>query len=381
MKVAIVHDWLTGMRGGEKVLLEFVRMLPSADVFTLVWNRGTVVPEIERRVRSVSFLDRLPGARTRYRYYLPLFPAAVRSLNLSGYDVILSSSHAVAKGVRIPSGAVHVSYVHTPMRYIWDTRDDSFRIGPGRRWKRAAVSALTPYLRRFDRRTSAAVDYFLANSQTVRDRIRRCYGAEAEVLYPPVDADFFTSLGNSEPGGYYLFVSSIEPYKRVDIAIDAFTGGKRRLVIVGSGSLAAWIQRRVRPPIEYLGRVSDTRLRDLYRGCRALVFPGREDFGLAPVEAQACGRPVICFGEGGATESVIDGVTGIHFRPQTAHSLREAVELFETGTWNPATIRHHSLRFSTQKFRRQFAEFWLAHFPESLDLNEHIDRDACGASH
>ncbi|MBI3698303.1 MAG: glycosyltransferase, partial [Acidobacteria bacterium] len=216
MRIALVHDWLTGMRGGEKVLAELVALFPSSDVFTLVWKRGSVRPEIEARVRGASFLDRLPRAATAYRYYLPLFPAAIRSIPLDGYDLILSSSHAVAKGVRVPPGAVHASYVHTPMRYLWDTGPDYFAFGRGRWWKRAALGAVAPWLRRFDRASAAGVHHFIANSQTVRGRIRRLYGAAARVIYPPVDTDFFTP-DSSPPEDYYLAVSSLEPYKRIDL--------------------------------------------------------------------------------------------------------------------------------------------------------------------
>jgi glycosyltransferase involved in cell wall biosynthesis len=349
LKIALVHDWLTGMRGGEKVLLELVRLLPEADVFTLLWNRGSVAGEIEARVRRESFLGRLPRARTAYRYYLPLFPAAVRSLDLTGYELVLSSSHAVAHAAVAPPRARHICYMHTPMRYLWDARGDYFRFGRGRRWKRAALAALAPALRSFDRRAAAEVDHFVANSQHVRERIQRIYGRDARVVYPPVDTDFFTPGG--PPQDYYLVVSSLEPYKRIDLAVEAFSGGGRRLLIAGKGTLSRDLRSRARPPVEFLGEVSDENLRDLYRGARALVFPGREDFGIAPVESQACGRPVICYGAGGALESVLDGVTGIHFPAQTAASLLQAVERAERTDWDPDRLRRHSLQFSRSEFR------------------------------
>lgn len=337
------------MRGGEKVLFELVRLLPEADLFTLVWKRGSVAAEIEARVRATSFLDKWPRADTAYRYYLPWFSSAIRSLDLRGYDLILSSSHAVAKGVGAPAGAVHVSYVHTPMRYLWETGSDYFAFGPGRWWKRVALACVAPGLRRFDRETAADVDVFVANSQNVRERIRRIYGAEATVIYPPVDTDFFTPAG--EPEDYYLVVSSLEPYKRIDMAVDAFSGGARRLLVAGKGTLDRELRRRASPPVEFLGEVSDEKLRELYRRCRALIFPGREDFGMVPVEAQACGRPVICYGAGGVVESVIDGQTGVHFEPQTREALLAAVERFEQMRWDPARIRERSLRFSRRRFQ------------------------------
>ncbi len=351
------------MRGGEKVLLELVRLLPSADLFTLVWKRGSASAEIEARVRQTSFLDRLPAAATAYRYYLPLFPAAIRSLDLSGYDRIVSSSHAVAKGVRVPPGAVHVSYVHTPMRYLWDASADYFAFGRGRWWKRAALGAVAPWLRRFDRRSAAGVHFFLANSENVRARILRLYGAEARVIYPPVNTDFFNPSGQAregfceDPEDYYLVVSPLEPYKRIDLAVDAFSGGRRRLLVAGTGTLERQLRLRARPPVVFLGEVSGEMLRGLYRRCRALIFPGLEDLGLTPIEAQACGRPVVCYGAGGALETVLDGVTGVHFRPQTTEALLAAVERLEKAEWPSARIREHSLRFSSKRFQDEMREF------------------------
>lgn len=370
MKIALMHDWLTGMRGGEKVLAELASMFPSADIFTLLWNHGSVAPSLEARVRSVSFLQRLPFAESAYRNYLPLFPFAVRSLDLSRYDAVISSSHAFAKSVRVPSHAVHISYVHTPMRYLWDQRDDYFQFGRGRHWKRVALRAISPGLRRFDRATTAGVHYMVANSANVRERIRKIYGCDACVIHPPVDTDFFKPSASQSPGGYYLVASSLEPYKRIDLAVDAFAGGDRRLVVAGRGTLAAQIRKRARPPVEFVGEVSGEQLRQLYQGCRALIFPGREDFGMVPVEAQACGRPVVCFAQGGAAETVIDGQTGIHFHEQTTETIIAAVDRLEGSTWDPSSIRANSVRFSRQKFRQRFSELWREIFPSGAGLEE-----------
>jgi glycosyltransferase involved in cell wall biosynthesis len=377
MKTALVHDWLTGMRGGEKVLAELVQLMPQADIFTLVWKPGSVSSEIEARVRGVSFLQRLPHCATAYRAYLPLFPAAIRSFDLSGYDLIVSSSHAVAKSVRAPAGSLHLSYVHTPMRYIWHARRDYFRFGRGRIVKKAALAAVCPWLRRFDVRTAADVHFYIANSQNVRDRIRHLYGRDAEVVYPPVDTEYFTP-GAANSGGYYLAAGALEPYKRVDLVIKAFAGGSRRLIVAGRGSLSRDLRRIVRSPVEFEGEVSDARLRELYRGCRALVFAGLEDFGMVLVEAQACGRPVICFGGGGAREAVVAGRTGLHFHEQSEAALLRAVERFESMSWDAGAIRAHSLKFSSERFRESMtsllegfrcAGFHLAgRFPISVPL-------------
>ncbi len=355
-RVALVHDWLTGMRGGEKVLLELCRMLPQATVHTMVWNRGSVHQEIEERVAKESFLGRLPGAAKGYRNYLPLFPAAIRSLRLPPVDLVLSTSHAVAKGVVVPAGAAHVSYIHTPMRYLWGFGGDYFRFGVGGWWKRAALGAVRPYLKQFDLRTASGPDRLIANSRTVQQRIRNVWSRASEVIHPPVDTEFFTPSSRG-PGDYYLIVSPLEPYKRVDLALEAFRGLQRRLVAVGGGTLERQLRTIAGPNVELAGHVSDERLRELYRNCRALLFPTNEDFGLTPLEAQACGRPVVAYGDGGATETVADGETGVLFNPQTPEGLRDAIARFESMRFDPSHCRQHSLAFSAARFRARMEAF------------------------
>ena len=355
-RVALVHDWLTGMRGGEKVLLELCRLFPKSEIHTLLWNRGSVHQEIEQRVVQTSFLQRMPGAATGYRHYLPLFPTAVRSLRIEDADLVLSSSHAVAKGVRVPKAVPHVSYIHTPMRYLWGDSRDYFSFGKGRLWNRVALAVVSPYLRWFDLRSGPSIDQMIANSEHVRDRVRRVYGRDARVIYPPVDTEFFCLDPALPIEDFYLVVSPLEPYKRADLAIDAFRLLQRRLVVVGTGTLEAELRAAASGNVQFTGRVSDGDLLGWYRRCRALVFPGIEDFGMVPVEAQACGRPVICCGRGGATESVMDGETGVHFRPQTVQALAAAVEQFEERSWDPEKIRRNSLRFSSSVFRARMAE-------------------------
>ena len=356
-RIALVHDWLTGMRGGEKALLELCRLLPSAEIHTLLWNRGTVHPEIERRVRQTSFLQKLPRAATAYRNYLPLFPAAVRSLSIQDVDLVISSSHAVAKGVRVPPGIPHVSYIYTPMRYLWDDTGNYFRFGTGRHSKRLALALVAPYLRRFDLKTASSVDHFVAISENIRRRIQRVYRADATVIPPPVDTDFYRPADKPKQDDYYLVVSSLEPYKRVDLAIEAFRRLPRPLVVVGSGSQEKELRRFGGERVRWLGQVPDEGLRELYRNCRALVFPGIEDFGIVPVEAQACGKPVICCGRGGATETVVHGQTGLHFWPQHSDALVETVRRFERLSWDSQAMRHQSLRFSAVHFHDRMKKF------------------------
>jgi glycosyltransferase involved in cell wall biosynthesis len=362
LRVALVHDWLTGMRGGERVLLELCRMFPQASVHTMIWNRGSVHPEIEARVAEVSFLNRLPGIARGYRNYLPLYPRAIGSLRLPAVDLVLSSSHAVAKAVNTPPGAVHVSYIYTPMRYLWGFGGNHFGPGTGAWPRRAALKVVRPYLKAFDLRTAANPGHLLASSLTVQQRIRQVWGRSSEVIHPPVDTDFFTPAPCIPAEDYYLVVSPFEPYKRVDLVLDAFKGLGRRLLVAGGGTLDRKLRASAGPHVEFLGRVSDERLRDLYRRCRALVFPTIEDFGLTPVEAQACGRPVIGCGQDGATETVADGVTGVLFQPQTIDALRAALRRFESLNFDPARCREHSLAFSVPLFRARMNAF-LAGLP------------------
>jgi glycosyltransferase involved in cell wall biosynthesis len=357
-RVALVHDWLTVDRGAEKVLLELCRLFPSARIHTLLWNRGSVDPEIERRVVQTSFLQKLPGAAEHYRSYLPLFPRAIESLKIRDADLVISSSHAVAKSVIIPEGARHVSYIHTPMRYLWGDTESYFQFGRSRRMKKLALRFVSPYLRRFDQRTAKRVEFFIANSENVRERIRRVYDADSTVIYPPVDTDYYRPDQASNGGDYYLVVSALEPHKRIDLAVRAFAGSPRSLVIAGAGTQEAELRSIATDNVTFAGRVSNAELRKLYRGCRAVILPGIEDFGIVPVEAQACGKPVVCCAEGGARESVIEGETGVYFWPQWPAGLQSAVAESEQITWDPAHIRRQSLRFSRQCFRDRMKRFF-----------------------
>lgn len=354
MRVALVHDWLTGMRGGEKVLAELCAMFPDAPVYTLVHREGTTPRISEGRRVVTSAIQRAPFGRTHHRYYLPLFPLAVRGLKIAGpVDVVISSSHAVAKAVGVPASARHVCYCHSPMRYIWDERGDYFSFGRSRYLRRLALAPWRGMLRRWDRATAANVDTFVANSEYVRGRIREIYDRDAVVVHPPVDTDFFTP-GDSERDDAALVVSALVPYKRVDLAVRAFSRAGRRLRVVGSGTERRALERIAGPSVEFLGAVLDERLRELYRTSRMLVFPGREDFGMVPVEAQACGLPVVALAEGGALETVVDGETGVLFAEQTVDGLLAAVERADSLAFDSDALRRNAERFSRSRFRHQF---------------------------
>jgi glycosyltransferase involved in cell wall biosynthesis len=354
-RVALVHDWLTGMRGGERCLEVFAELFPDADLYTLLHVPGSVSPTIERRRIVTSFIQRLPQAERRYRHYLPLFPAAVRAFDLRGYDLVLSSSHAVAKGVRVPAGALHVCYCFTPMRYVWDLYDDYFgpRSGLAARLVMPPVAA---WLRRWDRRTAAGVHHFVAISRFVADRIRRAYGREADVIYPPVDVSRFRV--DETPGQFYLVVSALTPYKRVDLAVEACNRLGRKLLVVGSGPEERRLRALAGPTVELLGWRDDAQIAELYARCRALLFPPLEDFGITPLEAMAAGRPVIAFGEGGARETVVppgegEPPTGLFFARQTVDDLSDAIQRFEASAhqFEPKALRRRAEAFDRPVFR------------------------------
>jgi glycosyltransferase involved in cell wall biosynthesis len=374
MRVALVHDWLTGMRGGEKVLEVFCELYPDADLYTLLHVKGACSPAIERMKIRTSFIQRIPFAGQRYRYLLPLFPQAIESLTLRGYDLVLSSSHCVAKGVVPPAEAVHVSYLHTPMRYVWDQFDDYF--GPGRASApvRLAARAVAPWLRAWDVSSAGRVDFFIANSFNVASRIDKRYRRSAMVIHPPVNCAAFAGSGKTDPADYYLMVTAFAPYKRVDLAIDAFRECGLPLKIVGGGQDESRLRIDLPRNVQLLGPRTGPELVDLYSSCRALIFPGEEDFGIVPLEAQASGRPVIAFGKGGVTETVhplgkTQAPTGVFFDEQSVAALAGAVRRFEehANAFDPAAARANAARFDRPIFKEKIRAFLAKVTPEGRD--------------
>jgi glycosyltransferase involved in cell wall biosynthesis len=353
------------MRGGEKVLLSLARMFPDAPIHTLLHVPGSLDPELERRDIRTTFVQGLPGVARHYRSYLPLFPAAAASIDVSGYDLVISSSHCVAKGVKRALGAVHVCYCHTPMRYVWDRYDDYFggdRLAPV---ARPLIALAANRLRAWDVATAPRVDHFAANSSYVAGRIRRYYGRPSTVIPPPVDTDFY-SPGPAAAGAYDLVVSALVPYKRIALAIDAYRGSNVPLKVVGTGPESERLRARAGPEVSFVGRVdSDAALRDLYRGCRAVIMPNVEDFGITAVEAMACGRPVVAFAEGGGAETVVDGETGILFREATPSALRAAVDSLPALRFNTAALRARAEQFSRARFESRFRTFLDAALAEN----------------
>ncbi len=359
LRVALVHDWLVTLGGADRVLLALHDLFPRAPVYTALYDPAHLPEAFSDLEVHTSWLQRLPGALTRHRWLVPLMPSGVRTYDLSGFDVVISSSHACAKGVTVPPGTVHICYCHTPMRYAWDLRETYLAALP--RVARPLAAAALSWLRRWDAAASVSVHHFIANSAFVAERIRRYYGREAAVIHPPVDTTFFTPDGAAQE--FFLVVSRLVPYKRVDLAVEAFTRLGRPLVVVGDGPELPRLQAMAGPTVRFAGEVSDAALRGYYRRCSALIFPGVEDFGLVPVEAQACGRPVIAYGEGGALESVRDGVTGLFFHEQSPEALMEAVRAVEMRAFDPRVIRAHAETFSVQGFQARIGEFVMNRAP------------------
>ena len=351
-----MHDWLTGMRGGEKVLEALCEIFPGADLFTLVHRKGSVSPAIERRLIRTSLIQRLPFATTRYPQYLPLFPFAIEQMSLDAYDLIISSSHCVAKSVIVPGRARHLCYCHSPMRYAWDQFDAYF--GPARVGAMASRWLYRPVLSRlarWDASTSGRVHRFVANSAHVAARIRRYYNREATIVYPPVDTVFYCPAA-STPASHFLIVSALVPYKRVELAMSACEQIGAGLRIVGDGPDRRRLEARAGRHVEFLGRLTDEQIRDEYRGALAVVLPGEEDFGIVPVEAHACGRPVVALGRGGALETVIDGENGVLFGEPEVGALAAALDRVAKLQLDPARIRTSAERFARHHHVRQMRD-------------------------
>lgn len=371
MKTAIVHDWLTGMRGGEKCLEVFCELFPDADLFTLIYRRGHLTPVIEQMKIHTSWIQRLPGNSLYYRHLLPLFPRALESFDFSGYDLVISSSHCVAKGAVTGPETLHLCYCYTPMRYAWDMYEHYFGAHRLRGPLRLVIPPLIRRLRKWDERTAGRVNTYSAISSYVAERIGKYYGRQAVVIYPPVDLSAFSPAPSS--GDYYLMVNALAPYKRVDLAIEAFNGSGQELRIIGTGQDRERLAAMAGDNIRFLGWVSREELAEQYRNCRAFIFPGEEDFGITPLEAMASGRPVIAYGRGGVTETVVahpggpsggaadtgKAPTGVFFEEQTPAALQDAVRFFEghQGDFDGRAIRDSAAPFGRERFRKEFSEF------------------------
>ncbi len=351
MRVAIIHYWLVGMRGGEKVIEALCEMYPQADIFTHVYVPEMVSERIRQHRIIPTFINSLPRAPRMYRTYLPLMPLALEQLDLRGYDLVISSESGPSKGVIAPPDAVHVCYCHTPMRYIWNMYHE-YRSGAGL-VTRLMMPPLSHYLRMWDVTSASRVDSFVANSATVARRIHRFYGADSVVIHPPVDTGAFSVAAPSELGDYYLMAGELVSYKRPDLAVRAFNEMQLKLVVIGGGEMLDELRRIAGPTVTVMGSQPFDVLKQHYARCRALIFPGEEDFGMVPVEAMASGRPVVAFGRGGATETVADGLSGVFFTEQTAAAISSAVRHMADLTIDSGKIAAHAEQFGREQFLRK----------------------------
>jgi glycosyltransferase involved in cell wall biosynthesis len=362
VKTALVCDWLTAMRGGERCLEAVCELYPDADIFTLFYIPGSVSQVIEKHKIVTSYIQKIHCKD--FRNLLPLFPNAIRRFDLSGYDMIVSFSHCVAKDIKVPESVAHICYCHTPMRYAWHKQDEYLAKF---KWpKKQLANTLLAYLRYQDRKYSASVTKYIANSRNIQNRIKQIYNRDSVVIYPPVDcARFNMSRAND---GYYLIVSALVPYKRVDIAVKAFETLDRKLIIIGKGPELAGLKKVAKRNITFIEESSDTMIGQYLQNCRALVFPGEEDFGIVPLEAQACGKPVIAFGKGGALETVVglernlanqNCATGVYFYQQDENSLLEAISFFEkySDKINPVSCCKNATRFDRPIFKQRMQKY------------------------
>jgi glycosyltransferase involved in cell wall biosynthesis len=348
MKVAIIHYWLVGMRGGEKVIEALCEMYPQADIFTHVYVPEMVSDRIRQHRVIPTFINSLPRAAKMYKTYLPLMPIALEQLDLRGYNLVISSESGPSKGVITTSDALHVCYCHTPMRYVWNLYHD-YRSSAGF-VTRLMMPPLAHYLRMWDVTSAARVDSFVANSATVARRIHRYYGADSVVIHPPVDTEAFSIAAPSELGNYYLMAGELVSYKRPDLAVRAFNEMKLKLVVIGGGEMLDEICRLAGPTVTVLGSQPFDVLKQHYARCQALIFPGEEDFGMVPVEAMASGRPVVAFGQGGATETVAKGVSGVFFAEQTVEAISSAVRSLAGIEIDSEKIAAHASQFGRDQF-------------------------------
>ena len=362
LRVAIIHDWLTGMRGGEVVLEALIDLFPKADLFTLLYNKGSVSQKISDRTIHTSFIDRLPLKSRHYRHYLPLFPLAIEGFRFEGYDLVFSSTHCVARGAIVPPGVVHISYFHSPMRYVWDMQHEYFP--PKGLVNRLLIPPFAHYLRLWDYSARDRVDGYICNSHFVKERIRRFYGKDAVVVPPPCLRDASEIRIERDREDFYLVLSALVPYKRIDQAVEAFRGlPDRRLLVVGTGPEEKRLRKMAPENVQFTGRVGHSELKRYYQKASALLFPGKEDFGIVPVEAQSFGCPVIAFGEGGVLDTVLHKKTGILYSDQSPEGLRQAILMHEKTLYKASAFVQNVKKFTKQAFHKGILKQVRAHFP------------------
>ena len=371
MKLAIVHDYLNQYGGAERVVEAFHELYPDAPVYTSIYTPNTMPESLKEMDIKTSFMQKLPKLAKYYKYYFPFYPRAFETFKITGYDVVLSSSSAFAKGVKLEKGTLHICYCHTPTRFIWDY-DNYVKKEEIPGFILKILPAIIRRIKKWDLKTISGVNYFIANSYNIKSKIKEFYNRDSEVIYAPVDISMFNIQEGI--GDYFLIVSRLNSYKNIDLAIKAFNSNKLKLKIVGTGSHRKYLEELVSGDnIEFLGKVMDKELIKLYGRCRALIFPGEEDFGIIPLEAQASGRPVIAYGRGGSLETVVDGITGIFYKDNNAASLLDAVKQFIEieDRFDKKTIRENALKFKKEIFMEKIKKFIEQKY------HEHISRNKC----
>lgn len=348
LKVAIVHDYLNQMGGAERVVAVFHKMFPDAPIYTTIVDQNKLLPELEDAVIHTTWMQRIPGILSKFKLFFWLYPFAVRSMNVKDYDLILSSSSAYAKGVRKGSQSVHVCYCHAPMRFAWNFEAYMDSVQVPNLVKRVAKWFTYP-LQAWDKNNSKQVDYLIANSTIVKQRIRQWYGLNASIIFPPVEISRF-SIDEEKLEDYFLIVSRLVSYKRIDLAVEACTRLGKRLLVVGDGPDRQRLEQLAGDTVTFLGRKSDEEVVRYMQHCQALIFPGIEDFGITPLEVNACGRPIIAYHDGGALDTVVAEKTGLFFNEQSIDSLSETIRRFDQYEWNPESIRQHAEKFSEDVF-------------------------------
>lgn len=371
MKVAIVHDYLNQMGGAERVVMALHEIFPDAPIYTSIYDPQRVDPAFKKMDVRTSFMQKFPLVKKHHQPFLPFYPFAMENLDLRGYDLVLSSSSAFGKGVITHPGTMHICYCHTPMRWCWNYEEYVEREHLGK-VARSILPFIISGLRVWDQISAMRVDHFIANSPVVAERIQKYYRRESIFIPPPVEASRFEFDPTTQPDDYFLILSRLIPYKRIDLAIEACNRLQLPLVIIGGGRDLERLKKLAGPTIRFTGRLSDEEVLHYFAHCRAFLFPGEEDFGITPLEAQASGRPVIAYGQGGALASVVDGVTGVFFREQTVDSLVEVLKAFDEKAFDPQVIRNHALEFDTPRFHRRILQFIEAKMNEGSSPTEMV---------
>lgn len=352
-KIAIVCDWLTNMGGAEKVIYSLHKLFPDAPIYTTLYDEKRIHGFEEATIYS-SFLQRIPLSQKKHQLFLSMMPMAIESLDLSEYDIVISSSHSVAKGIITKPDTIHISYCHTPMRYAWEHWELESRLKQFPSFLHDSIKKKIHKLRIWDRLSADRVDHFIVNSKYVGQRVKKYYRRDSLVIHPPVNISQFKT---TKPNDYFLMVGRMIPYKRFDLVIETFNRIGKKLLIAGTGPEEQKLQKLAKPNVEFLGRVSDGQLKELYSHCQALIFPQLEDFGITPLECMASGRPVIAYGQGGALETVVAGKTGLHFKEQSVESLTNILNEFEGKQWNSEEITKHASKFSEERFHKAMTDF------------------------